>query len=230
MNWLKAYFAAERKKIAHLNREDKLRYIWQYYYLWIIGIVCAVLFTGYVVYHYMTAVTEQGFYITLVNTREQVGNGSELYQGFVEYSGIDPKEKIVEFNDNSYFQYTEGRAMGNTYYNQFVAMTDAGTLDAVVMDPVELTALGASGRLLDLDRDECASIKAKYGDRFLYCVPYDEEYAGQEIAVAIEVSDSALITKYRLYPEKTCAIAIGAQTQHIEAVEQFLDYIFEEAE
>ena len=105
-------------------------------------------------------------------------------------------------------------------------MTDAGTLDAVTMEPEALTSLGESGRLLDLNRDECASIRAKYQDRFLYALPYDTEYSTEPVPVGIDISDSILMTKYHLYPEG-CALGIGAQSNNLQAVERFLDYIYE---
>jgi hypothetical protein len=57
--------------------------------------------------------------------------------------------------------------------------------------------------------------------------PYDEEYGEDQVPVGIDISDSILMTKYNLYPD-SCALGIGAYSEHLDAVEQFLDYIFEE--
>ena len=82
---------------------------------------------------------------------------------------------------------------------------------------------------MDLDSEEYAAIKEKYGDRFLYCEPFDEEYSDEPVAIGIDISDSILMTKYNIYPD-SCALGIGANSEHIEAVEAFLDYIFTEEE
>lgn len=230
MNWLKSYFSREKEKIRNIKTfRAKVEYIWQYYYLWIIGIVSAVLIIGSVVYHYNTALKENWFFITFTNTYAEVGNESRLWDGYVEYTGYDTTVKNVEFNNLSYFDCATNNASGNEYYEIFVAHEETGTLDAITMEKQSLEALGASGRLMDLNDERCASIMEKYGDRLVYCEPYDEDYKLDRVPVGIDISDSILMTEYNIYPD-SCVLGIGSHAQHIDAVEQFLDYIFEEAE
>lgn len=226
MERLKAYFAKEKEKLHNLPTfQAKVEYIWQYYYLWIIGILAAVSIVGYVIYRYNTALKENWFFITFTNTYADVGNGSELWDGYVDYTGFDTKVKNVEFNNLSYFDCATDNASGNEYYEVFVAHVEAGTLDAVTMEKESLEALGSSGRLIDLNDEKCASIMEKYGDRLVYCEPYDEEYSDEPVPVGIDISDSILMTKYNIYPD-SCVLGIGAYAGHLDAVEQFLDYIF----
>lgn len=228
MKRLLSFLSAEKEKIAALSGPGaKAEYIWQYYKLWIIGIVCGVSLLGYIFYQVNTALSENWFYITFTNTYAEVGSGSDLWEDFVEYADFDLTEKNVIFNNTSYFDYAQNRGVGNDYYNVFVSYTDSGTLDCVTMEEDSLAALGASGRLLDLNREECASIVEKYGDRLVYCEPYDEDYSDDLVPVGIDVSDTCLMTEYQLY-EDSCVIGIGAQTQHLDAVELFLDYIIGE--
>lgn len=230
MNWLKSWFSQEKEKVRNIKTfRAKVEYIWQYYYLWIIGIVCAVSIISFVIYRYNTALKENWFFITFTNTYADVGNDSGLWDGYVEYTGYDTTVKNVEFNDISYFDYATDHAVGNEYYEVFVAHVDAGTLDAVTMEKESLVALGASGRLMDLNDERCASIMEKYGDRLVCCEPYDEEYELDLVPVGIDISDSILMTECNIYPD-SCVLGIGAHAQHLDAVEQFLDYIFEEAD
>lgn len=230
INWLKSWYSQEKEKVRNIKTfRAKVEYIWQYYYLWIIGIVCAVSLTGYVIYRYNTALKENWFFITFTNTYADVGNHSSLWDGYVEYTGYDTTVKNVEFNNLSYFDCATNNAAGNEYYEVFVAHVEAGTLDAVTMEKESLVALGASGRLMDLNDERCASIMEKYGDRLVYCEPYDEEYELDLVPVGIDISDSILMTEYNIYPD-SCVLGIGSYAQHPEAVEKFLDYIFEEAE
>ena len=230
MNSLKAWYRRERDKIRGLETfQKKVEYIWQYYYLWIIGIAFAVFMTGYMVYHYTTAIKENWFFITFTNTNADVGDHSDLWEGYVEYTGYDTTVKNVEFNNISYFDYAKGNAAGNEYYEMFVAHVEAGTLDAVTMGKESLEALGSTGRLMDLNDERCASIMEKYGDRLVYCEPADEDYGSDQVPVGIDVSDSILMSEYEIYSE-SCVLGIGSYAQHLDAVEEFLDYIFEEAE
>lgn len=227
---LKSYFSQEKEKIRRLKTfRAKAEYIWQYYYLWIIGIVSAVLILGSILYHYNTALRENWFFITFTNTYAEVGNDSALWNGYVKDTGYDTMVKNVEFNNNSYFDCALGNQSGNEYYEIFVAHVEAGTLDAVTMEKESLEALGSSGRLMDLNDERCASIMEKYGDRLVYCEPYDKDYKSDQVPIGIDISDSILMTKYHIYPD-SCVLGIGSYAQHIDAAEKFLDYIFEEAE
>jgi hypothetical protein len=229
VSWLKEEIKSEWNKVGGLKGRSKLHYIWDYYHLLIIVVVCLVALGSYLYVHIRNTLSDHWFYITFVNTRQDVGTGSQLWDGYMERTNYDLSEKLVEFNDESYFDYTNNYAKGNDYYEVFVAYVDSGTLDAVTMQTDALVLLGESGRLLDLNAEECASIREKYGQRFLYCQPYDTEYSEDLVPVAIDISDSILETEYHLYGED-CALAIGAYSQNVEAVEAFLDYIFEGVE
>lgn len=226
---VKEFFKSEKEKIRNIpGIKKKLEYIWEYYSILIISIVAITVFITFVVHRLSTVLTENWLYITFTNTYAEIGNGSELWDGYVEYSGYDTKKKNVEFNCQSYFDY-EKSVTGNSYFEAFVAYTDGGTLDAVTMEEGSLISLGESGRLIDLDSEACSAIKEKYGDRFIYCEAYDKDYSDEPVAVGIDISDSILMTKYKIYKD-SCALGIGAKSGHIDAVEKFLDYIFEETE
>jgi len=220
------WFRGEREKIAGISGTgNKLEYIWGYYKLWIIGIVFLIWFITFALRQYTTNMRDYRCFMVFANTYADAGDHSELWEDYVDYAGIDLREETVRFDASSYFDYLKG-VTGNSYFEAFVAYADSGTLDAIVMGSDSLTALGKSGRLLDLDSEECASIKEKYGDRFLYAVPFDEEYSTEEVPVCIDISDSRLVTEYEIYAEP-CAIGIGALSKNVDAVEEFLDFIFE---
>ncbi|MBQ0066472.1 MAG: hypothetical protein KBT48_11975 [Firmicutes bacterium] len=225
MDRLKAWYQEEKEKIQGITGlKRKLEYIWQYYYLWIVGVIGVICFLSFTFYQYNHAITDYWFYITFANTNAEIGNGSELWQGYIDYTGFDTKEKNVEFNNVAYFDYRKNET-GNTYFESYITYTDAGTLDAVTMESESLELLGQSGRLLDLNRDECKKIKEKYEDKFIYALPFDVEYSGEPVPIGIDISDSILMEKYNIYPD-SCAIGIGANTKNIDAVIAFLEYIY----
>ena len=80
---------------------------------------------------------------------------------------------------------------------------------------------------MDLQDERCKSIYEKYKDRLIYTIPYDTEYSKDPVPVGIDISDSILMSKYHIYTEG-CALGIGAQSSNIEAVQRFLEYIYEE--
>ncbi len=229
MKWLKNYLSEEKKKLSGYSRREKLEYVWQYYYLWIIGAVCLVWFLNFAVYRYFFVPRDNWFLAVFTNTYSDVGNRSELWQDFVDFSGYDVTEKKVEFNNNSFFDLTKTGGSVNKYYEAFVAFADSGELDVVVMErEQQLAAVGATGRLKDLDRRECRAIRERYADRLVYAEPNDEEYGAERVAVGIDVRDSLLMSKYRVYGGETCVLGIGAKSENLKAIEAFLAFIFQE--
>ena len=225
-NRIRSFFKSESEKLSRLTTRQKLAYIRDYYWLQISLVVIVLTLSSFVIYRVRTTLSDHWFYLMLANTRMEAGTNSPLWEGYVDYSGYDLSEKRIEFNDEAWFDYGKNKAAGNKYYEIFVGFTDVGILDAVTMEPDNLTSLGESGRLLDLNADKCSRIRKKYGDRFLYSIPYNKEYSTDPVPVGIDISDSILISKYHLYTNG-CAIGIGAQSEHLEAVELFLDYILQ---
>jgi hypothetical protein len=221
----------EKSKLSTLQAKEKVAYIWEYYKLFIIIFVCACAFIIYMAGLMRSAVKDYRFYATMVGTNADVGNDSGFYEGYLEYTGFDSTDEPVYFNSASYFDYSKDQGFGNTYYELVVTYIEAGVLDTLIMETEDLASFGESGRLLDLDKEECSSIREKYGQYFIYCTPYDEEYGdGEQVAVGIDISDSILATEYDIYEGGSCALGIGEYSHHLDAVEMFLDYIFEEGQ
>jgi hypothetical protein len=217
-NW----FHGEREKLRELTGKEKIQYIWSYYYIWIIGITAFLAISIFLTVRITTSVKEEWLYAMFANTMADAGNGSEMWKDFTEYSELDLKEKRVEFNAEAYFDYLKNQAKGNDYYNAFVALTDAGILDIITMETPSLAALAESGRLTDLNLERCQALRDRYADRLVY-------FHGVEgdIPVGIDISDSKLVTRYGLYKD-SCALGIGAQSQKIDIIALFLQFILEE--
>ena len=212
---VKKYFHKElknaRREVSRLQGAAKLQYVWDYYKLWIIGVVCLVAFVIYFVVARAMTPNDNWFYITIANTQADAGNKSQIWRDFVDYSGYDTREKNVYFNTNCYFDPFSERI--NNYYTYFVAYVDAGTLDLIAMEKDDLQKLGERGRLL----------------RLIYAVPLDEEYSTEPVPIGIDLSDSALISKYHIYSD-SCAVGVSANCPHMDAVLKFLAFVLEDGE
>ena len=228
MNPNKINWSEEKEKIKTLPKKEALQYIWMYFKIPIVIIVFVLAFGTFLTIRIVTNIPENWLMVTYANTTANVGTSSPLWKEFTEHTGYDLSKKKVEFNAESYFDYTKNQARGNPYFNAFTTLADAGELDAITMEKDSLAALGQSRRLMDLNDERCASIKKKYGDRFVYYEPKEptEEIPGP-VAVGIDVSDSILITKYHVYKD-SCAIGIGASSKNLQEVEDFLDFILGE--
>lgn len=228
MNPNKIVWSEEKEKLKRLPFKEKIRYIWTYFWIPIVAILFVLIFGTFLIVRISTNIPDNWLMVTFANTTAQAGTGSQLWEDFTEHTGYDLKQKKVEFNAESYFDYLKDQAKGNAYYNAFVTLADVGELDAITMESASLAALGQSGRLFDLNDEKCADLKAKYADRFVYYTPTDE--SGKEldpIPVGIDISDSLLVTKYHLYVD-SCALGVGAHSENIKEVGDFLSFVLGE--
>ena len=223
---IRKWFRREKEKIASLPAKQRIRYIWDYYWLWIIGIGFALIFGIWFVWRSATAIRENWISVVFPNAMTEVGNDSKLWKDYVEFSGFDTKEKNVLFEDRLYFDPTTASGMNNNYYQSFVAMIETGQADAVTMRRDEIEALGKSGYLIDLSSDPVKEIYDRYKDRLVYSIPYDTSYSTDPVPVGIDVSDSILMTEYHIY-ENSCVFSIGSNSRNIETCGQFLDWILD---
>ena len=222
----KIVWSEEWAKIKALPFKEKIQYIWMYFKIPIIIALFVIGFGTFLIVRIATNIPDNWLTVTFANTTARAGTGSEIWKDFTEYAGYDLKQKKVEFNAESYFDYLQNQARGNAYYNAFVSLADAGEIDAITMSKDSLAALGQSGRLFDLNDEACASLKEKYADRFIYYTPVNDEEHTAPIPVGIDVSDSLLVTKYQVY-SGDCALGVGAHSENIKEVEDFLRFILE---
>ncbi|MBQ8305451.1 MAG: hypothetical protein IJX90_04450 [Blautia sp.] len=222
---LKRHLGSEREKIRDLPVLEKAAYIRDYYWLWIIGILAAVIIPCYMIYRAFFTTKDYWFYAVYANTTADAGNRSDLWWDFVDYAGFNTREKKVEFNAASFFDPSKSGGTTNSYYQAFVALVESGDLDILTMEePEGFKGIGSSGRLLDLNDEKCDAIREKYADRLVYCDPYDEEYSDSPVPVGIDISDSLLVSKYHVY-EEGCYLGISAYSERIGAVEEFLEFV-----
>ena len=89
MRSLPQWYRDEREKLRGYSLLDKLKYAWQYYKLWILGIGFVLGFTVYALFIYITVPGDIYFYGIFSNTYARLGQGSDFYNGFVEAAGYD---------------------------------------------------------------------------------------------------------------------------------------------
>ncbi len=217
---------AEGRKMSTLTLKQKVFYIRDYYGIWILISLSLLIFLIWFLIHSHTAVSGYWLYAAFPNAVNPVGDGSELWKDYAEASAFDLTEKNLIFNDSLYFDPTRAGGTNNSYYQMFVALIESGDLDIVCMRREELEALGKSGRLLDLQSDAAMGLSEKYRDRLVYSIPYDEDYSTEPVAVGIDVSDSLLMTEYRIY-ERSCVLALSAYTSRVPEAAAFLDWILD---
>lgn len=222
MRTLPQWYRDEREKLKGYGPGARLRYVWQYYRLWIIGIGFVVCFTAYALWNYFTVPGDIHFYAILSNTYARLGQGSAFYDGFVEAAGYDLSAGVVEIDCANYCK-PSGRAAGNTYYEKLISMLDGQVDDVWVAEAEDVIAIGETGRLMDLNTND--ALRERYSERFVYCTPLDEGYSDRPVPIGIDLSGTALVGEYSAYPNGA-VLGVNAYTRRPDQAIVFLDYLF----
>ena len=225
MRTLPQWYRDEREKLRGYGPRARLRYIWQYYRLWIIGIGFVLGFIIYAAWNYFTVPGDIHFYGIFSNTYAQLGKGSDFYNGFVEAAGYDLSKGVVEIDCANYCKPSSSRVIGNNYYEKLISMMDGGVDDVWIAPAEDVIAVGEAGRLLDLNSDAAAPIREKYADRLVYCTPLDESYSREPVPIGIDLAGTALVGEYKAWPEGA-VLGISAATKRLDQVPVFLNYLF----
>ena len=224
MRSLPQWYRDEREKLRGYGPRDVIRYIWQYYRLWIIGIGFVVGFIAYAVIIYVTVPGDIHFYGICSNTYARLGPGSDFYNGFVEAAGYDLRTGVVEIDSANYCKPSVN-ATGNTYYEKLISMLDGGVDDVWIAGEADVVAVGETGRLMDLNGAAADGRFSKYADRFVYCTPLRDDYSADPVAVGIDLAGTWLVGEYCPYPGGA-VLGVNAITKRPEQAAAFLDYLF----
>lgn len=222
--WWRAWYEGEAGKLRPLSWRQRAAYVRDYYWLWILGIVCALVLGILGIRMLIVGERDPWFHACFANTYADLGDGSDFQEGFARYAreaGQDPQDLL--FDAQLWCDPTR-EDYGNQYYRLLIAMLDSGSLDVVVMERERLRALGAGGRLMDLEDERMAEVLDRWGDRLIWCEPLDGSYGKEQVAVGIDLSGTALAG--RLYPD--AALGTNALAPHPDRTALFLGYVFSE--
>lgn len=221
---LRKWYRQEKQKLEALDTRQKAEYIWQYYKLWIIGILCITYFLCFTLYTALFVPKENWLYLVLANVPPQVQaeQCNSLQQSLADFAGYDLHEKNLVLDTNCYCFPSE-EPYNNHYYDKLIALLDGGILDALVMEASELEALGKTGRLLDL-QSPIYTVSEKWSDRLIYLDNSFSDYEKERIPIAIDLTGSLLD---EMYPAG-CAIALSAASQHPQELDMLLSFLFSE--
>ena len=115
---------------------------------------------------------------------------------------------------------------GNQYYQMLIAYMDSGTMDLLVMDPDGLSAIGASGRLMDLRDPRLSGILEGFSDRVIRVIPSESENGSDPVPVGIDLAGSRLVGPGKPYPFGA-VLGVNALAAHPDQALIFLNFLFD---
>ncbi len=248
-------FKAERDAVKNGPFKQRLEYFWDYHKWHVMIPLFIAIIIGVSIYQ---AVTKPETVVSgiVLNTYSQTAyeRANELSNDYVELKGLDPSEYIVDMNTNlAYSVDTEnGVNMNYDSLQAINAQTGAGVIDFMVADLATMLDFEYRSMFHDLrdvltedqveklepyflyiDRDILVQRQAYYEEHFeasdlAFTDCHKPEEMKEPVPVLLDISKCEKIASIYEEPPKELALAIPNKTERIEALQPFLEYLFEE--
>lgn len=248
-------FKAERDAVKNGPLKQRIEYFWDYHKWHVLIPLFIGIIIGVSIYQ---AVTKPETIVSgiVLNTYSQsaYARANELNLAYLDKLGYDPKEYAVEFNTNLAYSNDpeQGASMNYESLQAITAQTGAGVIDFMVADTetmvdFEYRAMFADLRevlteeqlkayepyLLYIDRDILIQRQKYYEENFEtsdleFTDCRKPEEMKDPVPVFLDMSNCEKLTD--IYEEKpeSLALAVPNKAERIEALQDFLDYLYEE--
>ena len=199
----------QRKKLKDLSFSDKIKYIWSYYWIPIVGVVLAVIFA-----------------VSLISSI--VKNGYEndtdiLTTGLTDYLGIDGKKEQVDF---SYTFSLKEVAMDQEAYvsaNKLYTYASTGSLDGYLSEREYIDYFCTDKDIFFCDlRDIFSDEELEQLDDYIV---YFTNTAGETYPIAVDITEAPVIKDSDLNMKDPCYGVVSSSKYQTNAAD-FIRYVF----
>ena len=159
--------------LKNMSKKKKVEYIWEYYKLYIIGVLVITFMVGSLIYSQVTKV-DCIFNLTIIGNMVDGNKRADLEKqltSLVVKEGDKKKQALVEFIPQDSSSKT-GSVMSNQNMQKFIASLSVGEIDVVILDKHILQSLAKQDAFsqldniaqLDLDSVKNEKVKASGSD------------------------------------------------------------------
>lgn len=217
-------FKKEREAIKSAPLGEKIKYVWNYYWVQIL-IVVGLILTIAGVFFVVTSKKEpvlNGIYVNCY--REDYVNG-ELIEKFIEEQDIDLKNQELYFVTNLAYRLDSGMTSGSTNKQTTQALTiyhESGTMDFVAAQREIMEELALKNYFADL-----ADIltEEQYNALEPYFISFPNS-KGEQVPVLIDMSKSEILKKgFREDENKSLVFGVVIGAPHKEMVGKYIEYL-----
>lgn len=208
----------EKQKIGAMHRAQAARYLFDYYKLPAIVLLCALLLTVYFAAALLRPRENPDLQVLFVNCYDNVSQDSDLMRAFRAYQDARGLNLSARFDANVFFNLSRTADYASAYFQKAVAQLEGGETDAIVCTRENLLGIASGGRLMDLSGAQALS---PYAERMI-CM---QTQAGETVPVGIDLTGCPAFERLGFYPEGAC-LGVSAYTQRLESVRIWLDFLF----
>ena len=217
---MKEIIKQERKKLKDLTFKQKLEYIWDYYKPIMAGIIGIIVIISVVVSIVRGSQIETELNVAFINSYVYDDDVAALYEGFLEYSGLNGAKQRVDF-DTTYSLSTENENQA-TMANQMKisAVIAAQSLDVMIMPKDIYQNYLIMGAYQDLNQAMDSEFMQEH--RELWQMDKQEDDTAEKV-YALKLKENHKLGK--VYEGQEVYVAVVTNTTKEENAVAFLKYL-----
>ena len=211
----------QRKKLKDLSFSDKIKYIWSYYWIPIVGVIFAVSLISSIVKNNYDTVC---FVAVLDGKMTGYENDTDiLTTGLTDYLGIDGKKEQVDF---SYTFSLKEVAMDEEAFvsaNKLYTYASTGSLDGYLSEREYIDYFCTDKDIFFCDlRDIFSDDELEQLDDYIV---YFTNTAGETYPIAVDISEAPVIKDSDLNMKDPCYGVVSSSKYQTNAAD-FIRYVF----
>lgn len=213
----------KKADLQNMSFQSKVQYIWTYYKLWIFGAIVILFILGYAIYTTMGIHKDAVINVTFVNADEITVSESSLFDEFID-THFDPKLDCADVSANFHISLSDSGTASGTAVQVLSAQILSGEIDALISDKDIIHYMASGGSLANLTDVFSKELLEKYQSQLIYAT--DEE-SGESYPVGISLNESSRFQDEHFMSEPA-VLGVGITSEHMDAVEMFVDYLMSE--
>lgn len=215
----------QRKKLKDLSFSDKIKYIWSYYWIPIVGVVLAVIFAVSLISSIVKNNYDTVCFVAVLDGK-MTGYENDtdiLTTGLTDYLGIDGKKEQVDISYTFSLEEKEMDQEADVTANRIYTYASANTLDGYLSEKEYIDYFCTDGNIFFWDLRDLFSTE-ELNELSDYIIYYTNS-SGESFPIAVDISNAPVIKDSDLNMKQPC-YGIISTSKYYENAANFIRFVF----
>jgi hypothetical protein len=211
---------SEKEKLREMTFHQKLSYLWDYYKLYALAVVAAILLISYFIYNTVTPDIKTKFYAAMIDNSIDAQILEQYQADFSEYLNINPKRENIQLNSSFYLNSDTEYSMNMNEI--FTTYLSTGQIDVIIAPESVFSKYCSIGYLDKLSEQLPTDIYSSLTDYFYIAATEDDP---DKDVYGIILSDTELYKNHSVNSEPYI-LGIVPNSKNKDNSIEFLKYLF----
>ena len=215
----------QRKKLKDLSFSDKIKYIWSYYWIPIVGVVLAVIFAVSLISSIVKNNYDTVCFVAVLDGK-MTGYENDtdiLTTGLTDYLGIDGKKEQVDLSYTFSLQEKEMDQEAYVSANKLYTYASTSSLDGYLSEKEYIDYFCTDKNIFFWDLRDLFSTEEL--ETLSDYIIYYTNSSGESFPIAVDISEAPVIKDSDLNMKQPC-YGIVSTSKYSENAANFIRFVF----